>query len=459
MVKAKTTFTFALIRRTVCKKWPSHEGRVLKKLNWFILTCFVFGCQSSSFAADWANWRGPNYNGTADEIGLPEKPDLKKNLIWASPLPGEAASTPVITAGRIFLTSTDKKSSDLLALCLDAKTGILLWIQKISEANEKISLNTMASCSPAAGPKRVYFLYADGTAVCLDHFGNEVWKRNLVEDYGPLAVKFGYSSSPLLFNGILYIQVLRRDISYRGPERTGLDSYLLGLNPETGVTLFKQERPTDALDETTNAYTTPMPVKFGDQVQVIVHGADYLTGHQAKTGKEIWRYHYDTSKDKMGRVIPTPLYENGILYCVFIRGKRMFAFNYKQFTAGQDPLVWGIEHQGPDMVSQVLYKGSLYSLDDRNEKTLSCLDPKTGKIRWTGQMDKSAVYYSSIAAADDKLYLINEKGVLSVVAADPDEFKLLSTIELGQGPVHSSIAIADRKMYVRTAETLYCFGR
>jgi outer membrane protein assembly factor BamB len=423
-----------------------------------ILIGLLFICQSL-FAADWVNWRGPNYNGTSEETGLPDKLDPEGNLAWSVHLPGEASSTPVIAVGKVFLTSTDKDSQDLLALCLDAQTGTVLWKQIISEASEKIPLNTLASCSPAAGPDRIYFLYAEGTAICLDHAGKEIWKRNLVEEYGPLALKFGYSSSPLLYNGNLYILVLRRDRSYRGPEKTGLDSYLIALDGQTGKTIFRQSRPTDALDETTNSYTTPLPAKLGDQVQILVYGADYLTGHDPETGQELWRYPYDTTKDKMNRVVPTPLAENGIVYCASSRGKRLFAFDIKKFMEKENPLLWEIEYAGPDVACPVLYKGSLYVLDDREEKMLSCLDPVTGKVRWKGQVDKSGVYYTSPTAADDKLYLINEKGILSIVAVNPAEFRILSTLVLGQGPIRSSIAIAGGKIYVRTTETLYCFGR
>lgn len=425
----------------------------LTSLLYFVLIC------GFSLASDWPNWRGPRYNGTTDEAGLPDKLDPEQNLIWSTPLPGQASSIPVIIDGRVFLTSTEKTSKDLLALCLNAETGALLWKQKISQADEKIPLNTMASCSPAAGHGRVYFLYADGTATCLDHDGREIWKRNLTEAYGPFSVKFGYSSSPLLYDDKLYILVLRRQTTYRGPDREGLDSFFLALDPVSGQTLFKQQRPTDALDESTNSYATALPAQLGGQMQIVAYGADYLTGHDTQTGKELWRYQYDTTKDRMNRVVTTPLAENGIIYCVSSRGQRTLAFSYNKFIKKEDPLLWEIDDPGPDVACQVLYKDSLYSLDDRGEKTLSCLDPATGMIRWKGRADKSGVYYASLTAADDKIYMINEKGVLSIMAADSSEFKLLSTFDLGQGPVQSSIAISDGKIYIRTAETLYCFGR
>jgi hypothetical protein len=48
--------------------------------------------------------------------------------------------------------------------------------------------------------------------------------------------------------------------------------------------------------------------------------------------------------------------------------------------------------------------------------------------------------------------------VVTIAAADPAAFRVLSTHHLGEQPVDSSIIIADNKVLLRTAKNLYCYG-
>jgi len=379
---------------------------------------------------------------------------------------GHTGAGPFLTAlptrgasGKVFVTSTVTDCNDLSALCLDARSGRQLWMKTITRAREKLPRNNLCSCSPVAGKRRVFFVFGDGTAACLNQEGREIWKRNLAAEYGPFTLKYGYSSSPLLYDGRVYILVLRRSKSYRGPVREGLDSFLLAMDPDTGETIFRHVRASDAVNETMDSYTSPLPAVLGGVKQILVYGADYLSGHDAGTGRELWRWRYDATQGKMNRTIPTPVFSNGVVYCVSSRGKRMMAVTCGKTGEEQEPPVWEIDYRGPDVACQVVYRGGLYSLDDRGKKVLSCLDPATGRVRWTGQVDQSSVYYASLTAADGKLYMVNDKGVVSVVGAKPGEFQLLDTVLLGEGPVRSSVAVAGGKVYVRTAKTLYCFEK
>jgi hypothetical protein len=55
--------------------------------------------------------------------------------------------------------------------------------------------------------------------------------------------------------------------------------------------------------------------------------------------------------------------------------------------------------------------------------------------------------------------MVNRKGAVTVAAADPREFRILSTSFFKESPVDSTLAIAGGKVYLRTAENLYCFGK
>lgn len=414
---------------------------------------------SAAFGADWSQWRGPYFNGSTDEQNLPAVLDPNQTLLWKTPLPGKSSATPVTAGGKVYLASTENGSGRLLAMCLDAATGRVLWQYTAASTDKKLpSGNTMASCSPCAQADGATFLFGEGTLVKLDTAGKEIWKRNLVTDYGPLTLDFGYSSSPLLLDGRLYIPVLRRLKSSRSDSSADLDSYLLCVNAADGKTIFRQTRPTDAREESTNAYTTPLPVTIAGKMYVVVYGGDCVTGHDPQTGKELWRLVYIVDKKRtIDRQIPTPVAADGILVCTWPRGDRTFALDLDKLAANEPPQVWMMDQPGSDITCAAVYQGNLYQIIEKN-KTLTCLDPKSGQVHWTAQLDRADMYYASIAAGDGKLYMVNRKGVVTIAAADPAAFRILNTHNIGEQPVDSSFMIADGKVFLRTAENLYCYG-
>src|SRR5436305_15292917 len=66
-------------------------------------------------------------------------------------------------------------------------------------------------------------------------------------------------------------------------------SYLLALNGLTGKEVYRKIRPTDAIRESPDAYTTPALLSYGGKIQLVISGGDYVTGHDPKTSQEIWR--------------------------------------------------------------------------------------------------------------------------------------------------------------------------
>ncbi len=85
----------------------------------------------SAQTQNWSNWRGPEYNGTSDAKNLPTEWSKSENVVWVTSLPGQSAATPAIWEERIFVSSLDESSEDLLALCIDRESGEILW-QKVT---------------------------------------------------------------------------------------------------------------------------------------------------------------------------------------------------------------------------------------------------------------------------------------------------------------------------------------
>lgn len=377
-------------------------------------------------------------------------------------MPGADASTPIVASERIFVSSTDQSGSTL-ALVLDRKTGRSIKQVRVGVA-EKIwdPRNTSASSSPVTDGRRGYFLFGTGDMVALDASGNVLWSRALWKEFGSFYILYGYGASPLLYGGRLYVAVIQNDSPPRGGGHSGppRESFLLALEPDTGKTLWRVLRPTDARRESKEAYTTPIPIVRDGRAEVVLMGGDCLTGHDASSGQELWRWTgYNMNKNPMERIVVSPVGGPGLVYAAAARGRGIFAIRTDNIPklAGQESVAWKATGYMPDVCTPALYEGRLYVLDG-DRRALTCLDASTGQKKWEGKLEGDGMFYASPTAADGKLYCIDEEGNVFVLACG-DEFKLISKIPMGEGPCRASIAAAGGRLFIRTAKNLYCIGR
>jgi len=411
-------------------------------------------------ATDWPQWRGPFLNGSTDETNLPASWSDSENIAWVRPLPGPSGATPIILDGRVFVASTVNDSPDFIAICLDANSGDVLWEKRIGSDSRRFPRNNLASPSPATDGRRVFFLYGNGELVGFDLDGKQLWSRNIEKEFGNLALQFGYSNSPFLHDGKLYITVFRRDTPYRKPDADGpLESFLMALDPVSGETLWKQRRQTDAFDEGMETYTTPIPFVRDGNVELLSTGADFVTAHDPATGKELWRFEYWRDKVRDSRVIPSLVSGAGLVFGARHKGKSVFALQPPTAT-GPAQIVWEFDAAAPDCSTPCFYQGRLYVLDGiRHGKVVTCLDPKTGRQFWQGKIGGRGPWRASLTAADGKLYCINETGEVVVLKAGDERFEILFETKIDEPRIQSSIAIANGRLYIRTAQNLYCMAK
>jgi len=420
---------------------------------------------SLAHAENWPQWRGPAFNGTSSETGLPAS-WTKETVKWSTPLPGPSGATPAVWGDHVFLTSPDAEKN-LLLFCLDRTSGKVRWQKQISTGDINKGKGNMASPSPVTDGKLVWALFGNGAVAALDFDGQIVWQRNLGEEYGRFSVNWIYGSSPLLYDGRLYIQVLQRNPAppdYPGlaggsPER---ESYLLAVDPKTGKNIFKVTRTSEARLESQESYATPMPHLGADgKAQLLIVGGNCLTGHDPATGRELWRGYGLNPKDgEWMRLVPSAVSAAGLAIVAGPKKEPLLAFK----TDGRGDvtvsgLAWKIDDRSaPDVCTPAFYNGKLFVLNG-DTKTLFCLDPKTGEKKWQGALDTKMVIRSSPVVADGKVYIMDEKGTVFVCGTG-DEFQQLARIEMGDNEgSRAGIAISQGQLFIRTTQALYCVGK
>ena len=394
-------------------------------------------------ADNWPHWRGPHRNGSSAESGLPLTWDDTHNVLWKLPLPGLSGSTPVVWGDRVFLNVTEGDAIHLWSI--DRVTGEPVWKRHLSDGNEKKRKGNLSSPSPVTDGERVWTVTGTGVVKAFDFAGEELWRHDLQSEYGKFGILHGYSSSPLLLDDRLVIQVLHGF-------HTDDPSYLVALDTLTGRRRWRVERPTDAPREAPDAYTSPALLARGDRHEIVVTGADYVTGHDPADGRELWRVPgLNPSANPMQRVVASPVVDGHKIY-VPSRVQPLLALEVAS-AEGPPRRIWSMD-KGPDVPTPALGDGRLYLITDRGFAW--ALDTASGEPVWGPERVGEGTYSASPVVADGRIYATNEAGVTTVLAA-ADRFAVLAANDIGEYTL-SSLAISNGRIYLRTASHLYCIG-
>jgi outer membrane protein assembly factor BamB len=417
----------------------------------------------SSAFANWPQWRGPNSNGSSNGArDLPATWSQTENVLWRTKMPSWSAATPIVWNDVIFVTSAEEgflrlgergsggpPPDKIFLLAVNRKDGSIRWRNEIDSGNRLYRKQNSASPSPITDGERVWIVTGNGKFACFTMDGKPVWKRDIQADYGPFGLNHGYASTPLLYKDRLYVQVLHG-------MKTDDPSYVFAADRNTGKTIWKVERPTDAKHESPDNYATPQITMVDGKPQLVISGADYVTGHDLATGKELWRIGgFNPTDNSANRTIASSVVIGGNVYTTSTRGRPFIAFKAggSGDITGKNEL-WK-NNLGADVPTPTTDGKYIYVLNDIG--IMHCLDAVTGKSIYEGKRIENGTYSSSPLLADGKLYSTNEEGTTTVTKAGP-EFEVLGVAKLDSHTLASPVAVGNQ-IFLRTPEHLYCIQK
>ena len=230
-------------------------------------------------------------------------------------------------------------------------------------------------------------------------------------------------------------------------------------NPKNGKTIWKQKRPSVAQKESLESFGTIIP----HNNQLLIAGGDVLTGHDPKSGKEIWRWGTwnPNHKEQWWRLVPSPVVGKGVILVCAPKKAPIFAIKtgLKGIHEGSDGLSWETKAE-PTLTSDVptplFYDGKFYILSDL-KKVLSRVNPQNGKIEWSKELPGKYKWRSSPTAGDGKVYIMNHNGEVVVISSQSGE--ILHLAKMGgtyDDNTRSSVSIGSKELFIRTNEILYC---
>jgi outer membrane protein assembly factor BamB len=425
---------------------------MLKSIAVFVLS--LWGLAASA-RADWPDFRGPWRDGRAtapgqtNSLGLPLHWSETENVTWKTPIPLRGWSSPVILGGQIWLTTATIEGHDFFAVCVDEKTGKILFNQKIFHCNNPESLgdalnfNCYAAPSAVLEPGRAYVSFGTYGTACLDTAAFKVlWQR----DDLPCRHFRGPGSSPILCDNLL---ILTMD---------GIDQqYMAGLDKTTGQTVWKTARSANYNDLDSNgqpqrggdsrkAYSTPIVIDVGGAKQLLSTSSKAAYSYDPATGRELWKIpHLGYSPASR------PLYDNG-LALLTSAGVKPELFALRPDGHGELPTsaaVWRVARAVPTQTSGTVDNGLLFMVNEGG--IASCFQTADGAEVWRERI--GGEYSASILYGDGRIYCFSRDGK-SVVMKAGRAFEGLATNQLAAGFM-ASPAVDGRALFLRTKTDLY----
>ncbi|MFN0021896.1 MAG: PQQ-binding-like beta-propeller repeat protein [Pirellulaceae bacterium] len=405
-------------------------------------------------AENWSQWRGAKLDGVSQEKDLPVKWSKTEGIAWRLELPGVAGATPVVWGDKIFLTSTE--GDKLLLICVGTH-GKEIWRQQVSAGNREVrgDEGNSASPSPCTDGKHVWTMMADGALACYTIDGKEVWKLDLQQRYGKFKIQFGMTSSPVLDNGRLFLQLIHGD----GNPATR-EAVVVCLDGVTGNEIWKADRPSDGKQECEHSYASPVIYRDDKLAYLLTHGADYVVAHDLADGRELWRcgdlnpkgnynntLRFVASPLAIPGMVIVPSAKNGPVLCLRPDGKG-------DVTDKEEAFFWRRPKDTPDVPSPLIHDGLLYLC--RENGNLIVMDAKSGKELYQESTTRDR-HRASPVYGDGKIYLSARNGIVTVVKAG-EKFEVLSRNDFGE-PISASPAISGGRIYIRTFKALYAIGK
>jgi outer membrane protein assembly factor BamB len=432
----------------VCSRhdFPEIPAMLFRDCLALLLSGVVAG---SASVENWPAWRGPAGNGISAEKNVPAEWGPDKNVAWKLALPGPAGATPVVWGNQIFLTSVNE-AGELLLLCIDTN-GKQQWQQVVAQGNQNSrgDEGNSASPSPVTDGQHVWTFMGDGTLACYTVKGEQVWKFNLQDRYGRFQIQFGMSSTPVLEQGRLYLQLIHGE----GNPQTR-EAVVVALDGKTGAEVWKVDRPSDAEAENEHSYASPVLYRDDKTTLLLSHGADFIIAHDLQDGHEVWRCgglnrRDDTvlPYDRTLRFVASPATAPGLIIAPSAKQHPLLAIRAGgsgDITNSAKHRIWDWKRT-PDVPSPLILDGLVYLCMENGNLTV--LEADTGKEVYSEATHRQR-HRASPVYADGKLYLTARDGRITVVQAGR-EFKVLAVNELGEDQ-SASPAISGGTIYLRT---------
>jgi outer membrane protein assembly factor BamB len=384
---------------------------------------------------DWPQFRGPDGQGHAAVKSVPLRwsPEAA-NVRWKVPIEGLGWSSPVVSGGRVWVTTATEGGKSFRAVALDAASGKTLRDVEVFRRDAPLGIhkkNSHASPTPVVEDGRVYVHFGTyGTACLAEEDGKVLWTQQLRYEH-----VHGPGGSPVLVGDSLFVHC-----------DGASEPFLAALDAATGRVRWKAVRPENAYPKKF-AFATPLPVEVGGATQLVSPAAGGVTAYEPKTGRAIWHVKYVGGYS----VVPRPVAGHGLVFLStgFDRPTLLAIRPDGTGDVTATHVAWTLDRGAPLSPSPLLVGDELYVVSDSGIAT--CLDARTGKVHWQERL--GGAFSASPIHAAGRIYFQDEQGATTVIQPGT-AFAKLARNEV-KGRTFASLAAVEGALFLRTETHLF----
>ncbi len=376
--------------------------------------------------AQWPEFRGPGGSGTVTGRRLPLTWGEGEHVRWKVAVHGRGWSSPVVLGDQIWLTTATSDGKDLFAMAFDRTSGRILYDRRLFHVDQPQSahpFNSYASPTPVIEAGRVYVTFGSpGTAAIDTKTGRVLWERRDIE-----CNHFrGAGSSPLLFGNLLIMHFDGSDKQFviALDKRTGKTVW----RTERSID-FKDltaDGKIEADGDFRKAFSTPIIVTVGADRMLLSLGSEAAYAYDPATGREIWRLEERSSYSASTR----PVAGHGLVFFPtgWSTGQVLAIRPDGHGDVTSTHVVWRVTRGAPLKPSLLLDADLLFMIGDTG--IAQSLDALTGDLVWRARVGGS--FSASPLLADKRIYLFSEEGKATVIEAGR-AFRVLAENHLDEG--------------------------
>ena len=472
---------------------------MLKQLTVAVITVAAAGtlvAKSAPTNGDWPMWGGtPDRNMVSSMKGLPTTWDVKtkKNVKWTAQLGSQTYGNPVVAGGMVFVGTNNEAPRDANAkgdkgilMAFRESDGQFMWqaVHDKLAAGRANDWPFQGICSsPLVEDGVVYYMSNRGELMAVDVDGfrdgsndglvkdeksvretdvDVIWRLDTMDELGVLQHNMA-NGSPVIYGDLVFVNTSNGQdeshVNIPSPKAPAI----IAVNKKTGKLAWEDASPGEKILH--GQWSSPAVGKVGDTVQVALgQGDGWVRGYDALTGKKLWEFDLNP-KDSVwpktrNEVISTPVFHEGIVYIANGQDPEhgeglghLYAIDpTKRGDITETGRLWHYDKIRRSISTGSIYNGILFYSDFSG--FLHALDIKTGKPYWTHDM--FAAIWGSPMVIDGKVYLGDEDGDVTVLAADK-ALKVIAESNMGSS-VYSTPVPANGTLFIVNRNELFALA-
>jgi outer membrane protein assembly factor BamB len=408
----------------------------------------AFEAIKSTLNETWPRFRGENFdNISKSPIKLTDKfGDIKKRIRWSVEL-GEGHAGAAIYKGSVYVLDYDEaKHSDMLKCfsLVDGKESWRRWYNIAIKRN-----HGMSRTIPAISDKYILSIGPRCDVMCVNRAnGNFRWGLDIEKEYS--------TEVPLWYTGQCALLDDNKAII-----ATGGKALMIAVDCETGKKIWETPNP----NKWKMSHSSIMPYTYkGKKMYVYsaIGGACGIAAEGPDAGKVLW----ETKEWSHNVIAPSPVcMPDGKIFLTAGYGGGSMLLQLKESGSGFTATVLmqylpkdglACEQQTP-----IYYQGHLFGILPKDGGTLRnqlvCVDPSNPqKIIWSsGKTTRFGL--GPYLISDDKMFILNDEGVLTIVKIGVSKFELLDEAKVFDAQdAWAPMALADGYLVLRDSKKMYC---